>query len=135
VARCCSHIAVMYGGRVVESGPTSNVLGDPLHPYTRALLSALPGEERPGQRLDAIAGAPPVLLGPAPGCAFAARCPSAVEHCQVERPHYDIVNDCTLCCHLVSSGTITATRESTPSSVRLARSLLPPIGTERRNDD
>jgi peptide/nickel transport system ATP-binding protein len=80
VAHHCSHIAVMYGGRVVEDGPTAQILPAPKHPYTQALLSALPGEEKPGQRLHSIRGAPPVLQGRSPGCAFAPRCPNVMGH-------------------------------------------------------
>ncbi len=101
VAHHCSHIAVMYGGRVVEDGPTGEVLDAPLHPYTRALLSALPGEERPGERLESIRGVPPVLRGPSPGCAFSARCPNVMEHCPHVRPlHAPVEEDHAVCCHL-----------------------------------
>jgi peptide/nickel transport system ATP-binding protein len=100
VATHCTRIAVMYGGRVVEDGPTADVLAAPKHPYTRALLAALPGEERPGQRLAGIAGAPPVLRGPAEGCAFALRCAEARPmHFRV-RPEYEIVDGRGICCHL-----------------------------------
>jgi peptide/nickel transport system ATP-binding protein len=113
VATHCSRIAVMYGGRVVEDGRTAAVLANPKHPYTRALLGALPGEERPGERLEGIAGVPPVLSGPSPGCAFAARCRVALDHCDTVRPTYEVVGARAVCCHL-SSG------ESTNDDVALA---------------
>ncbi|MYU10067.1 ATP-binding cassette domain-containing protein [Streptomyces sp. SID8361] len=81
-----THVAVMYAGRVVEYGRAREVLSAPAHPYTRALVTALPGEERHGERLDAIGGAPPVLRGPSRGCAFVNRCPSAIDMCSGERP-------------------------------------------------
>lgn len=106
VAHHCTHIAVMYGGRVVEDGPTAEVLGNPLHPYTRALLSALPGEERPGERLESIRGVPPVLRGRSPGCAFAPRCPRVMEHCRHVRPlHAPVQPGHAVCCHLLTGET------------------------------
>lgn len=96
----CERIAVMYGGRVVEYGATARVLDDPMHPYTRALIGALPGEEKPGQRLTAIGGRPPVLHAASPGCAFAARCTDALPHCRETRPAGITVDDRHLACHL-----------------------------------
>ncbi len=88
VAEHADHTAVMYGGRVVEAAPTRDVLTDPRHPYTQALIGALPGEEQPGRRLRAISGTPPVLRGPSPGCAFTPRCPHAATDCPTTRPAY-----------------------------------------------
>jgi oligopeptide/dipeptide ABC transporter ATP-binding protein len=102
VATWCTRIAVMYGGRVVEAGPTVHVLTRPKHPYTRALVSALPGDERQGERLQAIPGVPPVLHDRSAGCAFAARCPEVLEQCPTVRPR-DITSDGRqVCCHLLS---------------------------------
>jgi peptide/nickel transport system ATP-binding protein len=100
VAEHADRIAVMYGGRVVESGSAADVLADPLHPYTRALLGALPGEEKFGQRLTAIPGLPPVLRGAAPGCAFAPRCPSALSRCATTRPAHVPIGHRDIACHL-----------------------------------
>ncbi len=101
VAEHSERIAVMYGGRVVEHGATKTVLADPLHPYTNALVSALPGEEKPGQRLEAIRGVPPVLRGESPGCAFAPRCPDRLAHCAEVRPVYDLAaSGRNVACHL-----------------------------------
>jgi peptide/nickel transport system ATP-binding protein len=104
VARYCSRITVMYGGRVVEDGPTAAVLSDPKHPYTRALIAALPGEERPGERLQGIPGTPPVLHGPHPGCAFVARCSARMPTCTSVRPISHMVDDRAVSCHLFTSG-------------------------------
>ncbi|HET7409437.1 MAG TPA: ABC transporter ATP-binding protein [Paracoccaceae bacterium] len=74
VAQTCDRVAVMYAGRIVETGSVADVLKRPAHPYTQALLKALPGRRR-GARLEAIAGAPPDLAAPPQGCRFLPRCP------------------------------------------------------------
>jgi len=86
VGKRCSRIAVMYGGRVVEHGAAADVLTAPEHPYTAALLRAVPSTAADGERLAPIPGQPPVLTGPARACAFAPRCPDAVETCSTSRP-------------------------------------------------
>ncbi|MET8865141.1 ABC transporter ATP-binding protein [Nonomuraea sp. NPDC004580] len=86
VARRCDRVAVMYGGRVVESGPAREVLGDPAHPYTAALAGSAPAAAAHGVRLEPVPGRPPVLTGPSPGCAFAPRCAFAERRCEHERP-------------------------------------------------
>ena len=82
----CDEIAVMYAGRIVEHGPAAEVLGSPVHPYTRALAAADPTRVRQGERLVSIGGGPPVLHAEAPGCAFAPRCAFADDACSVSRP-------------------------------------------------
>ena len=69
-------IAVMYGGRIVETGTLREVVGKPAHPYTRGLLSSTVHGARRGERLEAIPGAPPRLDRLPQGCAFAPRCSS-----------------------------------------------------------
>jgi peptide/nickel transport system ATP-binding protein len=100
VAEHCERVVVMYGGRVVEAGATASVLARPKHPYTSALLGALPGRERPGERLQGVAGVPPVLHGPSRGCAFSPRCPAAMDRCGAVRPTYEVLEDRAVCCHL-----------------------------------
>jgi oligopeptide transport system ATP-binding protein len=82
VAGLCERIAVMYGGRFVETAPTRDLFRSPQHPYTEALLRAVPrlDEERPS-RLVAIAGMPPKLDRPFTACAFEPRCPLREERC------------------------------------------------------
>ncbi|MEZ0168422.1 ABC transporter ATP-binding protein [Microvirga sp. TS319] len=86
VSSLASRIAVMYAGRVVESGPTAAVLRSPRHPYTRGLIESLPTLAEPGQELSSIPGSTPSILKLPPGCAFAPRCPRAGEPCTRELP-------------------------------------------------
>ncbi len=81
----CAYTAVMYAGQFVEFGPTPSLFAAPKHPYTRALLDALPSVHGVGQRLRAIPGAPPELKARPEGCAFAPRCPYAVPTCTERR--------------------------------------------------
>jgi len=86
VAKMCDQLAVMYAGRVVESGPVRQLFKRPLHPYTQALLSSVPRMTDKCQRLTAIDGQPPDLAALPPGCAFSPRCPSALDRCRHEPP-------------------------------------------------
>jgi len=86
VAKMCDQLAVMYAGRVVESGPVSRVFNAPAHPYTKALLNSIPRIADSDQRLVAIDGQPPDLSSLPPGCAFAPRCRQAMPRCRAEVP-------------------------------------------------
>jgi peptide/nickel transport system ATP-binding protein len=80
-------IAVMYAGRIVESGSCASLIGNPQHPYTQGLLATRTGYERArGSRLTAIPGAPPDLANLPPGCAFAPRCTRADQDCRAGVP-------------------------------------------------
>ena len=83
VANVCDAVLVMYGGRIVESGSVSDVFERPRHPYTRALLDAIPPIDRelPDRHLNAIPGSVPGLGDFPPGCPFRNRCPRAQEDC------------------------------------------------------
>jgi peptide/nickel transport system ATP-binding protein len=83
VSALADHIAVMYAGRIVESGPARHVLAAPAHPYTDGLLASIPGEAAPGTELRQIPGAPPSLADLPAGCAFAPRCSRADPACAV----------------------------------------------------
>jgi oligopeptide/dipeptide ABC transporter ATP-binding protein len=86
VAKMCDKLAVMYAGRMVEYGPVSQIFNNPVHPYTRALLNAIPRMSDIDHRLTAIEGQPPDLSSLPQGCSFAARCPDAFERCREQAP-------------------------------------------------
>ncbi len=84
VASLADRIAVMYAGRIVETGATDDVLDRPAHPYTRGLMEALPANSARGARLHPIPGLSPSPLARPAGCAFRTRCFAASEVCQQE---------------------------------------------------
>jgi oligopeptide/dipeptide ABC transporter ATP-binding protein len=86
VSELCEQTAVLYLGRVAESGPTGALLGRPAHPYTRALRSAVPEIGRDGGARVILPGEPPDATSPPPGCVFHPRCPLAVDRCRTEVP-------------------------------------------------
>ncbi|MGK5531852.1 dipeptide ABC transporter ATP-binding protein [Streptomyces sp. URMC 129] len=117
VARACRRVLVMYGGTVVEDGPTETVLSRPRHPYTAGLLAAVPRLDAPaGTRLAGIPGTPPDLSRPVPGCPFAARCLLAEDRCHTSAPplttHPDGVR--TACFVTAEAGDATAARQPEP---------------------
>ncbi|WP_350333602.1 ABC transporter ATP-binding protein [Coralliovum pocilloporae] len=88
VAHTCDHVAVMYLGRLVETAPTRALFSTPRHPYTKALLSAIPSldpdDRDKGQKLE---GEIPSPANPPSGCKFHTRCPLATDRCKAEEPH------------------------------------------------
>ena len=100
VARMCDRVAVMYAGRIVEMGPVRRIFTAPAHPYTRALLDSIPRFGARRERLTAIAGQPPDLATLGPGCAFAPRCPSAIERCAQAPGETEIASGHTTRCWL-----------------------------------
>ena len=96
-------IAIMYAGRIVESGPVRHILRDPGHPYTQGLLASTLRKGERGRRLAAIAGAPPDLAALPPGCAFAPRCPRAEPACCAGMPELtQLSNGSEILCRRVS---------------------------------
>jgi oligopeptide/dipeptide ABC transporter ATP-binding protein len=79
IANVCQRVLVLYGGHIVEEGSVDDVFGAPRHPYTRALLDAIPplDDELPSRKLNAIAGSVPGVGEFPPGCPFRNRCPRA----------------------------------------------------------
>ncbi len=96
-------VAVMYLGKLAEVGPAGRVLQHPLHPYTKALLAALPVPDVRRRRARyRITGEVPTLIHPPPGCRFAARCPFVIDRCRVEEPLLRALPgdpDHTVACH------------------------------------
>ncbi len=91
VAGIADRVAVMYSGMIVEEGPVAELLGNPRHPYTRALIEAMPAAHHDlhsarGDRLAAVPGTPPLPARRPDGCTFRARCPHAAEACKAGRP-------------------------------------------------
>jgi oligopeptide transport system ATP-binding protein len=92
VAGTCDRVAVMYAGRIVESAPTHTIFKTPAHPYTQALLNAVPRADTPrGAKLAAIGGQPPNLVNLPKGCSFAPRCRKAQPRCRQELPLLETV--------------------------------------------
>ena len=86
VADVAQRVVVMYGGRVMESGPLRAVYDAPAHPYTVGLLRSVPSAVAPGERLESIPGSPPDPSSAPPGCVFSPRCPLASDRCRSEQP-------------------------------------------------
>lgn len=86
VAERSHRTAIMYAGKIVETGPTDRVLEHPLHPYTEGLLASLPQRAKPGMPLSTIPGQVPNLLIALPGCGFCDRCPDRENRCSIESP-------------------------------------------------
>lgn len=84
VSGLADRLAVMYAGRIIEEGPTAQVIADPRHPYTRGLIDSVPHGKRHGAMLNQIKGATPSLLNLPEGCSFRPRCPRASDACLVE---------------------------------------------------
>ncbi len=86
VAEVADRVAVMYAGRIVETGEIGDIYAKPAHPYTRGLMHSIPRADQKGRKLDPIKGSPPDLLHIPSGCAFHPRCPYAQDRCREELP-------------------------------------------------
>jgi oligopeptide/dipeptide ABC transporter ATP-binding protein len=99
VRHVADRVAVMYLGRIVEEGPAEEVLGAPRHPYTRALVAAMPGAQAKTPPLE---GDVPSPIAPPSGCRFHTRCAFAVERCRAETPRLEGVCH-AVACHFADS--------------------------------
>ena len=86
VSQVTEKIAVMYAGKIIEYGPTENVVHHPVHPYTIGLIGSIPGVIEPGKDLKQIPGMMPTLTNIPPGCAFNPRCELAADICTQQTP-------------------------------------------------
>ena len=93
-------VAVMYLGRIVETGPVEKVLAVPAHPYTQALLSAVPRVEKSGRPVIRLTGELPSPANPPAGCHFHPRCPQVMPVCRERYPQEKEVDGRRVCCHL-----------------------------------
>ena len=107
VSAVCDSVAVMYAGCLVESGSVSDVFSTPKHPYTQALIAAIPRPRKNAdepKKLQSISGAPPDLLSLPSGCKFHPRCPYAFDRCRSEDPAFRQVGPGhEVACHLYES--------------------------------
>ncbi len=103
IAQVAERIAVMYAGRIVEQAPTDRLLSAPQHPYTAALLAAIPDpySDTPGYAVTGIAGEPPRPDAPLTGCAFAPRCGWATDTCRTVPPTRVSDDGSSVECHLM----------------------------------
>ncbi|MEP2953812.1 MAG: oligopeptide/dipeptide ABC transporter ATP-binding protein [Sulfitobacter sp.] len=99
VAGFCERVLVMYGGRVMEQGPTEPLFAQPTHPYTRGLLAAVPRVDDQDATMKAIPGNPPNMAAPPEGCPFRPRCTYAGEDCRVMPPLAPFAEGRARACH------------------------------------
>jgi oligopeptide/dipeptide ABC transporter ATP-binding protein len=91
MAEICDKLGVMYGGKLMESGPKQEVLRDAANPYTLGLKNSFPTVKQEQEQLVSIPGSPPTLLDPGEGCRFAERCPFVTDECHTAHPPmYDV---------------------------------------------
>ncbi|APE32246.1 methionine ABC transporter ATP-binding protein [Halomonas aestuarii] len=109
VSQVTQRMLVMYAGRVIEQGPTREIINDPQHPYTQGLINALPQMATPGSRLNQIPGSMPSLDNLPSGCAFHPRCgfmtraDGSTRHaCTDEVPEFVTSGNCRVACHMVA---------------------------------
>jgi len=100
IAETCDRVAVMYSGRVAEIGPVQEVIRNPLHPYARGLMGAIPTLAGDARRLVQIPGSMPRLSAIPKGCPFNPRCALAFDRCRNERPEPVRSGTQAVACHL-----------------------------------
>ncbi len=88
VAQLADRIGIMYAGQLVEVGSADEVYKSPKHPYTQALIAAVPRLRSKEKKINFVAGSPPSLLSPPAGCRFYARCPHAMDVCKKDPPEF-----------------------------------------------
>ena len=106
ISEVCDRVAVMYAGLVAETGTVTEIFKNPLHPYTKGLLSAIPRLDMPGKKLTSISGTVPNLLKPPSGCRFHPRCPYVMDVCRANLPvSIEVTKGHTVSCFLFGGDT------------------------------
>jgi peptide/nickel transport system ATP-binding protein len=103
VSQVTEKAIVMYAGRIIEIGPTKEIINDAQHPYTQGLIKALPQQTLPGHRLNQIPGSMPSLQGIPTGCAFNPRCEFVMDICKQTLPEFTASGGCSVACHMVKA--------------------------------
>jgi oligopeptide/dipeptide ABC transporter ATP-binding protein len=93
VFESCERMAIMHGGQIAESGPTTDVFDNPVHPYSILLQQSFPDIRYPGRELVSIKGEPPEVIGQADYCTFEDRCPLAIDECRNSEPLLEPIDD------------------------------------------
>ena len=104
VRQVSDRIGVMYLGRLAELAPAETLFRKPRHPYTRALMEAIPDLDMTGRERIPVGGEVPSPITPPPGCAFHPRCPLANDRCKRERPELKPAGEAMVACHAVEEG-------------------------------
>lgn len=104
VRQVSDRVGVMYLGRIVEMAPAETLFTSPRHPYTRALMEAIPDLEMSGRQRIPVGGEVPSPIDPPSGCAFHPRCPLANDRCRGERPELKFLGPTETACHAVEEG-------------------------------
>lgn len=104
VRQVSDRIGVMYLGRIAELAPAESLFRRPRHPYTRALMEAIPDLDMTGRVRIPVGGEVPSPITPPTGCAFHPRCPLAGPRCKAERPELKAAGDAMVACHAVEEG-------------------------------
>jgi peptide/nickel transport system ATP-binding protein len=112
IAETCDRVAVMYSGRIAEIGPVRDVVENPLHPYAKGLMGAIPTLAGDAARLVQIAGSMPRLSAIPPGCSFNPRCAFAFDRCRIERPELIARGTRAVACHLYDVVAADKTKET-----------------------
>jgi oligopeptide transport system ATP-binding protein len=103
IASLCDRMIVLYGGRIMESGPVEEIFASPQHPYTQGLLASMPRLDESTQgELNAIPGQPPSLAVASPGCPFEPRCAKRGDICRTVMPPLQVKGRRQIACHMVT---------------------------------
>ena len=127
VAGLCDRIAVMYAGRIVETGFADEIFERPEHPYTQGLIRSTPRLDDRTERLTAIDGSPPNMLVPPAGCAFRPRCPVAGPDCEIEPPLVTTLPGKSVACWRSGTPAWPAPTGHIAAEVRTSPSELPDV--------